>query len=306
MKTTLVIATLILAPILQGCSVFTGKPLESLPRIYSEPIEIGVVESSSLVESSGLASSRCSDDLYWSHNDSGESPTLFAIDGSGRNRGEFPISGAENVDWEDIATAKNNDGCEIYISDIGNNYGLRKEFAIYIIQEPLLENTQSSTSPLPAKKLSFKYDITPAETVPDAEAMIVHPETKEIFIITKEKSGPAAVYVLSESEGKTNSMIARKFGEVVVPSIPPGLITGADISPDGKRMVLVDYLGAYEFSLSGVDSEFQKMFIQSPNTIRFGKRVQGESIAYTRDGASLLATSEGVKSPIVMVSVINK
>lgn len=306
MNTKLVIATLILLPIFQACSVFNEEPMESLPRIYSEPIEIGVVESSSLVESSGLASSRCSDDLYWSHNDSGETPTLFALDSSGRNLGEFLVSGAENVDWEDIATAKDEKGCEIYISDTGNNYGLRKEFAIYIIREPLLDSSTNPRSPLLAEKLSFKYDISPAETAPDAEAMIVHPATKEIFIITKEKSGPAQVYMLSESEGKADSMTARKIGQVVVPSIPPGLITGGDVSPDGKRLVLVDYLGAYEFSLSDLNSEFPKIFEESPTLIRFGKRTQGESIAYTRDGASLLATSEGVKSPIVMVSAINK
>lgn len=306
MKTKLAIAILILVPVIQACSVFPEQSLESLPRIYGEPIEIGVVESSSLVESSGLASSRCTDDLYWSHNDSGESPTLFALDSSGRNLGEFLVSGAENVDWEDIATAKNDEGCEIYISDTGNNYGLRKEFAIYLIQEPLLENTPIPTLPLSAKKISFSYDLLPDETSPDAEAMIVHPVTKEILIITKEKSGPAEVYVLSESAGKTDSMIAKKIGEVVVPSIPPGLITGGDISPDGKRLVLVDYLGAYEFSLPDLKSVFPKIFEESPTVIRFGKRTQGESIAYTRDGASLLATSEGLKSPIVMVSAINK
>src|SRR3712207_9440411 len=41
--------------------------------------------------------------LFWTHNDSGRDPVIFAVDAGGRLQGRFRVMGARNRDWEDAA-----------------------------------------------------------------------------------------------------------------------------------------------------------------------------------------------------------
>ena len=72
----------------------------SAPRVLEE---VGAVPDE-LKESSGLAISRTQPGVLWSHNDSGDGPSLYAIDISGKLLGVFRVSGAMARDWEDIST----------------------------------------------------------------------------------------------------------------------------------------------------------------------------------------------------------
>ncbi len=294
---------LILITLVSGCTKMQQADKLTAPRIFEQAVEIGRVESKSLSESSGLVVSRCNEDVLWSHNDSGEEAVLYAFGSSGRNLGEFVISNAENIDWEDIASLSTTDGCDIYIADIGNNYSLRTEFAIYVVREPEIGAMPSKGRQLEARKITFTYDLPDSALQPDAETLLIHPERGDIYIVTKVKSGPAEVFRILSDSLKESGTKAVKIAEITIPSIPPGLVTGGDISPDGMRMVLVDYLGAYEFTLSKSSNDFEEIFSTSPVLIKLGKRKQGEAISYTQDGTALFATSEGVNSPILRSSV---
>jgi hypothetical protein len=283
-----------------SCGYFENQDVK-IPRRMFNPVEtVGTVESDLLTESSGIAVSRCNDDVLWSHNDSGEAPMIFAFDSSGKDLGAFLVEGAENQDWEDIASVSVDSQCRLYIADIGNNYSLRQELALYIVDEPrrVVSNLDKT---LPSRKIRFTYELPVGTPVPDAETVMVHPQTLDVYLVTKEKAGPASVFRISAADVLKGSAVAKKIGEVSVPSIPPGLITGGDISPDGTRVTFVDYLGAYEFSLSERSEEFSAIFSKTPTLIRLGNRTQGEAISYSKDGKALFATSEGSNSPILMV-----
>lgn len=230
---------------------------------------------------------------------------IFAFDSSGKSRGEYRLANAENIDWEDIAIVREGDRCDIYVGDTGNNYSLRKEFSIYIVTEPNPVVAQTDTVSLSTRKIVFHYDLPRNTKVPDAETVMVHPTTKDIYIITKTRSGPASVFRIANDDLGLEKIVAKKVAVVSVPSIPPGLLTGGDISPDGRRIVLVDYLGAYEFSVAKQDGDFLSAFIGNPTLIRFGKRTQGESITYSNDGTSLFGTSEGVNPPLIRATLRN-
>jgi len=303
MKNNLHLLGLIWITLVSGCTGLQQSEGLNAPRLFDEAVEVGRVESKSLSESSGVVVSRCLEDVLWSHNDSGEDPILYAMGSSGRDRGAFTISNAENIDWEDIAISATSDGCDIYIADIGNNYSLRTEFAIYVIREPEEGAMNSKDRELEAKRIKFTYDLPDGAPSPDAETLMIHPKSGDVYIVTKVKSGPAEVFRISSDVLKNSETKAVRITEIAIPSIPPGLVTGGDISPDGMRMVLVDYLGAYEFTLSDPSKDFEEIFSSSPVLIKLGKRRQGESISYTPDGTALFATSEGVNSPIIRSSV---
>jgi hypothetical protein len=79
------------------------------------------------------------------------------------------------------------------------------------------------------------------------------------------------------------------------------MITGGDISPDGSRVALCDYVDGYELVLPDARIAFDQIWKQPLKPVDLGKRKQGESIGYRLDGRALLATSEGVHPPLIEV-----
>src|SRR5690606_13477504 len=53
-------------------------------------------------ETSGLAGSARSADLFWTHNDAGNAAELFAVNAAGQLVQRVVVEGADSVDWEDI------------------------------------------------------------------------------------------------------------------------------------------------------------------------------------------------------------
>lgn len=269
---------------------------------YAEPRSNGKIESGEINESSGLAASRCQQDVFWTHNDSGDGPYIYALDRKGKQLGTWKLNGARNQDWEDIAASKDASGnCFLYVGDIGNGRKTEEqERQVYRIREPVVtgntpdakENAEETGR---AELLTFRYPDGPQ----DSEAMAVHPVSGRIYVITKRRDAPAGVYAINPEFG--SSVIATKVAEISVPAIPNGFLTGSDISPDGKRVVLCDYFAAYELVLPADSASFDDVWSQKPVPVELGERSQGEAVAYSADGMSLLATSEGSFKPLIEV-----
>ncbi len=83
--------------------------------------------------------------------------------------------------------------------------------------------------------------------------------------------------------------------------MPNGFLTGGDISPDGKRVIVCDYFSAYEIVLPESAKNFDDIWKEKPSVIQLGEREQGEAVSYSADGKSILATSEKKNSPIIEV-----
>src|SRR5829696_1264836 len=109
---------------------------------YGPPATIATLKDKSVSESSGLAASRLTPGAYWTHNDSGDGPFLYAFDTRGDSRGVFRVAGAQARDWEDMATGPGPEGGKgksyLYIGDIGDNNEARAEIVVYRVPEPAL------------------------------------------------------------------------------------------------------------------------------------------------------------------------
>ena len=104
---------------------------------------VGKATHPALAEISGLVKS-ARGDFYWTHNDSGDDPRLFAIDATGTplwpawRRVSFDdwqghaIANAANFDWEAIALHDE----VLYIADVGNNSNARRDLGVYAVREP--------------------------------------------------------------------------------------------------------------------------------------------------------------------------
>jgi hypothetical protein len=93
----------------------------------------------------------------------------------------------------------------------------------------------------------------------------------------------------------------KRLGEVHIPSIFGGAITGGSVSPDGRRVALCDYFQGYELVLPARSKNFDDIWKEKMTGFDLGKRQQGESIAYRLDGDALLATSEGKEFDLIQV-----
>ncbi len=263
---------------------------------YLPPKVVGKIASDRVSESSGIAVSRCQAGVIWTQNDSGDGPFVYAINEKGDALGTWRVNGASNVDWEDIATFRDESGrCFLYLGEIGNNELKRTEMKIYRVPEPTVTRGSDAESETePAVTIRFEY----ADGPHDAETLLVHPRSGEIFVLTKSRRDASGVYRIPA--GSKPARVA-KIADVSIPAIPDGLLTGGDISPDGTRLVVCDYFNAYEFLLPPGASGFDEIWKAKPLRIELGKREIGESVGYSADGRSIFATSEGKRAPVIRV-----
>ncbi len=271
---------------------------------YEPPKVIGNIKSKDITESSGIAASRCQSGVLWTHNDSGDEAHIYAVNGSGESLGVWKAANTGNIDWEDIAAYKDKTGkCFIYIGEIGDNKLIRREHTVYRIPEPLIVPSNAGSSrdePLitaDAEMLRFSYP----DFEQDAETLMVHPNTADIYVVTKRVSGPAGVYRIKPAFNNAQAQKAERIADISVPAVPNGLLTGGDISPDGRRIIVCDYIRAYEFFLPEIERNFDNIWKQKPVPVLLGKRKGGESVCYSVDGTSIFATSEGRNSPLIEV-----
>ncbi|MGC2238760.1 MAG: hypothetical protein WA584_21575 [Pyrinomonadaceae bacterium] len=271
---------------------------------YQNPQVVGKIKSGDVIESSGIAVSKCQPDVFWTHNDSDDDAFIYAFNSKGENLGTWRVAGAKNNDWEDISEFKNAAGeCFLYIGDIGDNAYKHEEHEIYRVREPQVTGAGKSSTRKnaqntePSETIKFNY---PDEKY-NAETLFVHPQTGDIYILTKRKQNPSGVYKLAANYSSDKTNTVKKIAEITVPSIPNGLLTGGDISPDGRRIIVCDYFDAYEFILPENAKDFNEIWKQKPVIIHLGEREVGEAVGYSADGKSIFATSENENSPLIEV-----
>ena len=191
----------------------------------------------------------------------------------------------------------------LYLGDIGDNETVRSEIVVYRVAEPLLTaadktlTKSKARSTAPAEAIRLRYP----DGKHDAETLLVHPSTGNLYIITKVMLRNATVYEAAAplTTGKVITM--KRIGELRVPSIVGGVLTGGSISPDGRRVAFCDYLQGYEVVLPAKSKNFNEIWTQKITGFSLGQREQGEAITYRSDGKALLATSEGKSPPLIQV-----
>jgi uncharacterized protein YkwD len=171
------------------------------------------------------------------HNDSGGMPWLYEINStSGTIIRTIVIDGAENIDWEDLAS----DDTHVYIADIGNNFGSRRDLKIYkILKSDLLTSEIVPTEVINisyADQTGFVYDnfTTPF----DADAFIAF--DGKLYIFTKNWADyTTRVYVAPTVPGTYElDPVSEKQFDV--------MITGADYDAKTNSVALVGYSNPYD------------------------------------------------------------
>lgn len=256
--------------------------------------------SKEMDETSGLVVSAINPDIYYAHNDSGDTSRFFAITADGKLKTTIYYIGDEKlrhlgvVDCEDIAVGPGpiNGKSYVYIGDIGDNGSSRKVTTVYRMEERKTWGTDSIAHIVPVP-LYLKYP----DGAKDAEAMTIDPLEKLLYIITK-RGDSVGVYT-SPLKYKANDTITLTFrGKLFFKGLKPfKWITAADVSSDGKQILVRNYEKVFYWRRNAAEHIWQTLK-QAPLELPYKQEKQGEAIAFTQNGKGYYTTSEGVYAPI--------
>jgi hypothetical protein len=270
-------------------------------RYVSNSITItGTLQGKELDEISGIAASGIHKDIYYIHNDSGDTSRFFAIIPNGNVQATIYYPGDPKElqggvhDCEDIAVGPGPDPKKsyVYVGDIGDNYALRKYITIYRIQEQTawLKGGIIKAGAVP---LHLKYPDGPK----DAETLMIDPLQKLIYIVSKRKD-TVNVYTTPLAYKSDDTLALTHRCKLFFAGIKPfKWITAGDISKDGRRILLKSYEKVYYWTRKDNEPVWQVMQRQ-PRELYYQPEKQGEAIGFTPDGKGYYTTSEGVYSPI--------
>ncbi|MGH9024165.1 MAG: hypothetical protein ACRDV9_13870, partial [Acidimicrobiia bacterium] len=234
-----------------------------------------------IAESSGVASASWSDDVVWTHNDSGDRPRFFAVSTTScATLAVYAVSGAEAVDWEDMARSERT----LYLGDIGDNAGRRPSVTVYEVAEPGADDPAGTVPPTARRVLRYP------DGAHDAESLLVDPTTGRLVVVTKVATGRSGVYRAPPG----GDGVMEKLAEVTVTGLAP-LTTGADAT--AERIIVRTYFDAYEWDVLPGDT-LAGALARRPAPVALPITLQGEAIAYTRDGQGLWTTSESEGAPV--------
>ena len=278
-----------------------ASPLSSQEAVY--PLEVRRLAELTPVlrESSGVVVSRSHPGIYWTHNDSGDEPLLYATDSTGTVRARFEVTGARNVDWESLslgpcpADAWPGRSC-LYIGDTGDNDERRSRVVIYALPEPnpVGAADRGATPTPPARSLRLRY----ADRPRDAEALATLPDGT-LTLITKGRSGAILRYTIPPEAWRAEEYSLE--GPDTLPIEPQFFagrwVTDAAISPDGRRAAVRTYTEIYFFSVGA------RWSLEGP-PCRIGFiEPQGEAIDFL-DQERMLLTSERARGAPGVLTIV--
>lgn len=268
-----------------------------------------------LHEPSGLASSRLNRQVVYVHSESDVSGMVAVSTIDARVVGRFDVAIPQQWDWEDIATGPCGTGSCIYAGDIGRDNGKPNPpatFAVYRVAEPDLAAGQTGGT-LTGDWLRFRYPDAPH----NAEALMVHPLTGRIYVITKEPDGHSGVYAFPTALPPPSSTTVTTLELIATLDLPVwsgdpsdtraaqwfGQVTAAAIHPRGDRFLLRTLYRVYEYRVPE-GRPFESVFTTPPVTVTAPSgEEQGEAIDYAPDGSAYFTVGERAAPPYTLTRI---
>ena len=254
-----------------------------------------------LREASGLAVSRMQPGVVWSHNDSGDSPMLYAIDLKGRLLAKVGLLNATATDWEDIASgpcpAGVGPGQCLYIADTGNNNQSRDVVTVFVVAEPLISGADPAHA-MSASARRFRYRYPNLHE--DAEALAVLPNG-DVTVVTKGRTPTISFFGFSKADVERavaldEILTATNEGDSgILPDQGLGRwVTAAAMSPDGMTLAVRTYSEIFFYALENTPQGDRWRDLHRPCFLG-DLEPQGEAMDYLDDKTLVIGseTSEG-------------
>ena len=265
-------------------------------------------------EVSGIACSRVTPGYIWMHSDETDAntnPFIVATDETGRVLGaKVTFDHVYRWDWEDMCGGVYDGKDYLFIGGFGDNNHTDGEYCIIYFEEPAINPDQPNIS-VQAHRIKFAY---PDGQKHNCESLMYDNVEQVLYIVTKVYDNVNQVYSLpfSLNYGDTQQTLTYVCSLGVTTDIGEGeysgathrykgfhLATAADISPDGKYILIKNhnnYVAIYSWVLywERVDNESiaQTLKNRQPKVIDcYEYEWQGEAIAW-KDNNTFYTTSD--------------
>lgn len=258
----------------------------------------GSLQSRDADEISGITASVINKDIYYVHNDSGDTSRFFAIKPSGELVSTINYSwGKRTVDEEDCEDIATGPGpvkgkSYVYIADIGDNASRAEAVSVHRVMERTSFATEKTVFAL-NQPVYLQYPDGPK----DAETLMIDPVDRLMYIVTKRRDS-VTVYTTTLKYKVGDTVMLTKRCRLFFDGIKPfKWITGGDISKDGQQVLLKSYQKVYYWQRKDNEPIWETLK-RKPKELPYKQERIGEAIGFTADGKGYLTTSEGVFAPI--------
>ncbi|MBI1343802.1 MAG: PE-PGRS family protein [Terrimonas sp.] len=230
-------------------------------------------------EASGIADSKLNPGNLWVEEDSGNPPFLYLLSHQAEYVKGIYLKGATNRDWEDICLANGPVAGKnyLYVGEIGDNNAVHASSSFYRLEEP----SSSLDTVYEYDQLRYQYVDGPR----DAEAFLVDPASKDIFIISKRDS-LSRIYSLPYPQS-TSTMATANF----IQELPYNSVVSAAISRDGKEILVKTYLAVYYYQRKNGET-IPETLKHPAIKVDYQVEPQGEAISFALDGKGFYTLSE--------------
>ena len=262
----LAVALVLAAPFAAGTARATEAP---------EPEKVFTVSDHRIVESSGLSWLDVDGERYTvTVNDSGDTGQVFTLDAEGRTVGTTTFTPSPR-DVEALAPA---DDGHVWVGDIGDN--LRARDFVLLTRVPVGPGDRAAESPV-------RRELVYPDRARDAEALLAHPGTGELFVVTKSVLEGRVYAVPFGTEARSE----QGRSTLVDLAAAPSLITDGAFWPGGDFVLLRNYTHAHLLTFPEWDLV---------GSFELPEQPQGEGVTVLPDGEILLST-EGRERDVLRV-----
>ncbi|PWH83511.1 hypothetical protein DIS18_02860 [Algibacter marinivivus] len=210
-------------------------------------------------------------ELLWTIEDSGNKNNIYGLDLKGDIVKDIDISNSSNIDWEDLTSDKKGN---LYIGDFGNNSKNRDDFTIYKVSNLTDKKTK-------AERINF---ILPKKVKPkDFEAFFLW--NSHFYLFSKENKS-SMLFKVPNQIGLHTAVLVKKFNL----DGKNHRITSADISDDGKTVVLLNHNKLWKIT----DFKDDNFFEGKIEALKFDHNSQKEGICF-KNKSKVYITDEKTK-----------
>lgn len=268
----------------------------------------GLILDAKLAEVSGIAASHRHDDVLWVANDGGNAARLYAINRRGGKLATYRVLGAENTDWEDLASFRLDGRDWLLVADTGDNGGLRRTLQLHVFAEP---SRIADGALRPAWTIVFRWP----DGARDCEAVAVDAARGEVLLVSKKRQPPELFSLPLRPRPGGATLVARPLAKLA--GVPQGdtdevaanpelarirsQVTAADIAPDGRSFAVLTYRDVLLYPRRGRE-DWAAALSRRPEVHALPLLPQAEALAWSADGLGLYATGEFSPAPLLYLN----
>lgn len=274
---------------------------------FTGPVVAGQLAAPPKLETSGLAASRRSPDVLWTHDDSGGAAALYAVRTTGEQLAVLRILGENNEDWEDLAAFELDGKPWLLIADTGDNDAKRPTVLLHLVEEPPLDrsNGGGELSVRPTRTLRVRYEDGPR----NCESVAVDATDRAVYLLTKREDVPRLYRVELEPKDPNAIVIARHVG--LMSRVPQPTkaqrkekgylgrrraeVTAMDFAADGSAAIVLTYGDLLLFPRRAGET-WGEALAREPIPLAPPNLVQVEAACFSPDGKRIYVAAENSRT----------